>query len=44
MEKNSFDELKEHVCFLVDLLDERQLDKYIAWLDKREENDNDRNS
>ena len=36
MEKSDFDKLNEHVSFLVDLLDERQLEKYIAWLEKKE--------
>lgn len=35
MVKSDFDKLKEHVSFLVDLLDKRQLEEYIAWLEKR---------
>lgn len=35
MEKSNFDKLKEHVTFLTDLLNERQLEEYIAWLEKR---------
>lgn len=37
MAKSDFDKLKEHVSFLVDLLDERQLEEYVAWCDKRKE-------
>lgn len=34
MEKSDFDKLKEHVTFLTDLLNERQLEECIAWLKK----------
>lgn len=35
MGKSDFDKLKEHVTFLTALLNERQLEEYIAWLEKR---------
>lgn len=37
MAKSDFDKLKEHVTFLTDLLDERQLEEYVAWCNNRKE-------
>lgn len=37
MKQSEIDKLNEHVSFLVDLLDERQLEEYMAWCNENEE-------